>query len=567
MSFRQALLTIAGKTYQLQPDRSNSFEELYVDFRQEEVNGGQRWSVFLHPKQDLVVQGLEIQFHLPMPAGTRFFANGYQSWSESRLYDLNDTLPRLRSIAKKRLGNSGDEHIPGIPRGRGKWHAWSYTYFKKPLSTLLAGSLNERTGFTLFLFDQATGILTVRKDLEQLPLAHSFPALDFWMGESTEKDVFDAWFLAMNQPKPVAAAGLGWTSWYRYFNNISEAILLQNLHSIRESGLPFQHFQIDDGWQTAVGDWFSVKPSFPQGIGAIATAVRAKGLTPGLWLAPFIAAEKSELLRRHPDWVLKDAKGKPLRAGWSPMWGGWYYALDFYNTAVRDYLSGVFHQVLDKWGYELVKLDFLFAVCLAPPPGKTRGGVMWEAMEFLRNQVGNRQILACGVPLGSCFGQVDYCRIGGDIHLRWEHQLLAFLRHRERVSSIASLRSTLGRWQLQGRVFVNDPDVFILRTGEQDLSPEQQHTILTINALLGGILFTSDDPAAYTPEQRAELEAALEWRGSTVREVRELQADVFSIDIDNQGVGFKALCNLGKRPVFLEPDLTLSPFETIILRR
>jgi alpha-galactosidase len=331
--------------------------------------------------------------------------------------------------------------------------------------------------------------------------------------------------------------------------------------------LPFQHFQIDDGWQTAVGDWFSVKPSFPQGMGAMATAVRAKGLTPGLWLAPFIAAEKSELLRRHPDWVLKDAKGKPLRAGWSPMWGGWYYALDFYNTAVRDYLSGVFHQVLDKWGYELVKLDFLFAVCLAPPPGKTRGGVMWEAMEFLRNQVGNRQILACGVPLGSCFGQVDYCRIGGDIHLRWEHQLLAFLRHRERVSSIASLRSTLGRWQLQGRVFVNDPDVFILRTGEQDLSPEQQHTILTINALLGGILFTSDDPAAYTPEQRAELEAALEWRGSTVREVRELQADVFSIDIDNQGVGFKALCNLGKRPVFLEPDLTLSPFETIILRR
>jgi alpha-galactosidase len=171
------------------------------------------------------------------------------------------------------------------------------------------------------------------------------------------------------------------------------------------------------------------------------------------------------------------------------------------------------------------------------------------------------------VPLGSCFGQVDYCRIGGDIHLRWEHQLLVFLRHRERVSSIASLRSTLGRWQLQGRAFVNDPDVFILRSEQQGLSPAQQHTILTINVLLGGVLFTSDDPASYAPEQVAELEAALEWRGSTVREVRELHPDVYNIDFEHQGAGFRAWCNLSKRRVPVEQMLTLLPFETMILRR
>ena len=286
---------------------------------------------------------------------------------------------------------------------------------------------------------------------------------------------------------------------------------------------------------------------------------------PGLWLAPFVASAKSELARRNPDWLLKDDGGRPIKAGWNPQWGGWYYALDFYNTGVRDYLSGVFHTVVDKWSFDLVKLDFLFAVCLAPPAGKTRGAVMWEAMEFLRTQMGNRQILACGVPLGSCFGQADYCRIGGDIHLQWEHRLLAWLRHRERVSSIASLRSTLGRWQLNGRAFINDPDVFILREEKQQLSPTQQHTILTIDVLLGGLLFTSDDLGAYSPEQLSELEAALALRDSRVQEVRTVQKDVFSILFENSGEPFIAWCNLTRRKVVAEGALELLPYETLVL--
>lgn len=567
MKFRQAILRVNGKEHLLQPDKSNSFDDLYVDFRQEETNGGQHWSVFLHPKENIVVDRLELQFEVPAPVGTRFFANGYQSWSESKLYDLHERIPRLRRFARKHMGYYGDELIPGIPRGRGQLHSWTYTYFKKPASTLLAGSLSERTGFTLFLYDQASGILTVRKDMDGLALAHSFPALDCWIGESTEKDVFDGWFRSMEVPKPDARGGLGWTSWYQHFNQISEPILLKNLESISNSEQPFQYFQIDDGWQTAVGDWFSVKPEFPKGMGGMASQIRAKGLTPGIWLAPFVASAKSELAQRHPDWLLKDAKGRPIKVGWNPLWGGWYYALDFYNNAVREHLSGVFHLILDKWGYDLVKLDFLFAVCLAPPAGKTRGAVMWEAMDFLRTQVGRRQILACGVPLGSCLGQVEYARIGGDVHLHWEHRLLGWLRHRERVSTLASLHSTLGRWQLNGRAFINDPDVFILRSQQQHLTPQQQQTVLTINTLLGGLQFTSDDLADYTPEQLSDLSAAMEWQGSEVQEVRMLQNDVYRLDFTQKGERFFALCNLTRQRVAPENLLDLDPFETMILRR
>ncbi len=462
MRFRQAILSVNGNTYHIQPNRANTFEEIYADFQQsgERVGEGTRYSVFLHPKEDVTVQGLEIQFDLPLPPDARFFANGYQSWSESRSLKVTDGIPRLRSIARRFMGFYGDEHIPGIPRGRGYLHSWTYTFvsrnavpgeFPERSSGLLLGSLNERTGFTLFLYDQPNGILTVRKDLDGLALRHSFPALDFWVGEGEEQHLFDAYFRAAEIAPPTGPWGKNACTAMQNEASGVNALLPGGL----KSALPC--FQIDDGWQTAVGDWLSVKPAFPNGMRSMALKIKEKGLQPGLWLAPFVASAKSDLLRRHPDWLLKDAKGRPIKVGWNPLWGGWYYALDFYHEGLREYLSGVFYTVIEKWGFELLKLDFLFAVALAPPPGKTRGGVMWEAMEFLRHLVGSRRILACGVPLGSAFGLADYCRIGGDVHLAWRHPLLSFLRHRERVDTLASLRSTLGRWQLNGRGFSERP--------------------------------------------------------------------------------------------------------------
>jgi len=582
MHLRQAILQIDQQTYALTPNRANSFDEIFVDFRQEtpEQGGGVRYHIFLHPKQDVTVRRLELQFEIPTQPDDRFFANGYQSWSESRLLRVTDQLPRLRRVARNTMGYSGDEYITNIPRGKGHLHAWTYTYFQRASgkSSLFCGSLHEKTGFTLLLYDQRNSLLTVRKDLSDLRLSHSFPALDIWMDEGEETDLFDRYFQAMALPPPTAPPALGWTSGYRHFTNISAEILSKDLDSLTDTPITTAaspaYFQIEDGWQTAVGDWLSIQPGFPGGMTRMAADIRAKGLLPGLWLAPFVAAKDADLVKKHPDWLLKDARGRPLRVGRNAQWGGWYYALDFYNGAVRDYLSGVFHLVLEKWGYELVKLDFLFAVCLAPPPGKTRGAVMYEAMEFLRQQVGTRRILASGVPLGSCFGLVDYCRIGGDIHLAWEHRLLAFLRHRERVSTLAGLHSTLGRWALNGRAFHNDPGMFVLREKEQKLTLPQQQTLLIINVLLGNLLFTADDLSQYSPEQTAELEGVLMWRGSRILAVREPETEVYAIYFEQEKERYTAFCNLNGKAVSITNKtdkntngrIETQPFETIILR-
>ncbi len=586
MRFLQAILRFNGQTQLLKPNKANTFDEIYADFQQREEGGGTRYSVFLHPKQELTVQGLEMQFEVDLPSDARFFANGYQSWSESRLLKASEGIPTLRNLAMRHMGMYGDAYIKGIPRGRGYLHSWTYTYLsgigsdpkaKTPKSTFL-GSLNERTGFTLFLYDQRKGILTVRKDLEDLALRHSFPALDFWVGEGEEESLFEAYFKLAEIKPPTAAPAIGWTSWYQYFNQISEPVLVQNLVAfstqISESSNLSEGvnaiFQIDDGWQTEVGDWLSAKSSFPNGMRHMSLKIREKGLKPGLWLAPFVVSAKSEIMRRNPDWLLKDKKGNPLKVGWNPMWGGWYYALDFYHKGVREHLSGVFHMILDKWGFELLKLDFLFAVALAPPPGKTRGGVMWEAMEFIRHLMGKRAMLACGVPLGAAFGLADYCRIGGDVHLSWRHPLLSFLRHRERVDTLASLHSTLGRWQLNGRAFQNDPDVFILRNENQKLNPEQQQTLLTINSLLGSLLFTSDDLGQYSETQTAEFEDAMMLHGSRIRSVFEIETEVWGIRFEQDKTQWMAFCNLtGKQKALTLPNgnrLELDAFETMILK-
>lgn len=92
--------------------------------------------------------------------------------------------------------------------------------------------------------------------------------------------------------------------------------------------------------------------------------IHAAGFQAGLWLAPFVCEKDSALFRQHPDWLLK-VNGKPWCCGcnWSS-----FYALDIDNPAVLDYLRRVFDRVLNDWGFDLVKLDFLYGAALWQRP-------------------------------------------------------------------------------------------------------------------------------------------------------------------------------------------------------
>ena len=102
---------------------------------------------------------------------------------------------------------------------------------------------------------------------------------------------------------------------------------------------------------------------------------------------------------------------------------------------------------------------------------------MIRAMDFLRELCGDKLILGCGVPLAAAFGRVDYCRIGCDVGLSWNDNWLMQRIHRERVSTKQSISNTVFRRQLNGRAWLNDPDVFFLREENLRLSGEQKRLL------------------------------------------------------------------------------------------
>ena len=575
-----------NKTVEIPVGEMTFFDEFYVDCQTEEIEKsvhgvtGTRLRMMLHPKEDITLQDIDIQLDKTYLSAGRVFCNGYQSWSESREFTPLERIPSLRRIARPLKYWMGDEFFPQIRRESGWLHSWTYTYVRTGKDFFFAGSLSEKTAFTLFQHDTKNDKLHAQPDCAGLVLQHSFPILDVVFLHGKEKSCFDTYFSLLEVDKPKAKPAIGWTSWYHYYTDISEEIILKNLAAWREKEgekspfetdfRPEQIFQVDDGWQTAVGDWLSVTDKFPNGMSPIASKIKAEGYIPGLWLAPFICDTRSDIFKNRKNWLLKDKKGKPLRIGYSPLWKGGFYALDFYNEEVQTYLTKVFMTVLQRWGYGMLKLDFLYAVCIQTRPNKTRGQIMHEAMQFIRNIVGDKLILGCGVPLGSAFGMVDYCRIGADIHLEWEHKMLAFLNDRERVSTIVSLRTTLGRWQLNNRAFHNDPDVFLLGKEKNKLSPTQQDTILKINALLGNLVFTSDYLGDYDTEQTEEFFDLEILMDKTLNSVEQLENNRYKIVFERDGKSFVCLSNLsGQSQAIMHGRemIRLEGYESIILKK
>ena len=189
-------------------------------------------------------------------------------------------------------------------------------------------------------------------------------------------------------------------------------------------------------------------------------------------------------------------------------------------TGLTVYLTRVFRRVFDEWGFDLVKLDFLYGAAPFGTENESRAGRMIRAMDFLRELCGDKLILGCGVPLAAAFGRVEYCRIGCDVGLDWNDTWLMQQIHRERVSTKQSITDTVFRRQLNGRAFLNDPDVFFLRRDNMKMTYAQKRALAVANTLLGGVWLTSDDMGKYDEAQ------AEEWR--TLRELRD--GKVVSVD-------------------------------------
>ena len=295
----------------------------------------------------------------------------------------------------------------------------------------------------------------------------------------------------------------GWCSWYYYFDKISEADVLENLQSLEDAkpSWPLEYIQIDDGYQSALGDWLECNSQFPHGLKFLAEKIKSTRHRPGLWLAPFMVEERSKLYAEHPDWMIKDKKNETV---WATTWRGSRVAvLDCTRPESQSWLRMIF-STLASLGYEYVKLDFLMYECSAMggvyyDPKATRAQACRKGLQAIRDGFGDRFILGGTTVLGPAVGLVNGERIGTDITPYWKPDRYPLPKEAPCVPNVC--RNIINRRYMHKKLWLNDPDVHIARIDNNQLTEDE--VILWTSALwlVGGLTLISDRFSTLSPHR------------------------------------------------------------------
>ncbi len=496
--------------------------------------------------------GLRLQAGTPDLA---FFSNGWQSWSVTGALGRSDRFPRTR-LGPLSLPMSRGA-VARQPHGRGVFASEMFGVVgdRVARSGLLLGFLSQRETF---------GGLRVN-------LARPDPDIQVWAGG--DGVVIDAgsglstdWccleFIHLDDTEPMggylarvaranrarisASRPIGWCSWYQFFQAVTEDDVFDNLEWAQDHRrrIPLDVVQLDDGFAIEVGDWYEAAPGFPSGLPTVSRKIRGAGMVPGIWLAPFVAKPGARILREHPDWILRKPSGAPANAGF--IWDTFTRALDVTHPEVQTHVERLMSTAVSEWGFEYLKLDFLYAGALRGArynPRLTRAQALRSMLERIRSASGDERFLVgCGCPLGSGIGIFDAMRIGPDVAPTWEpvyRSVHWVLRREPELPSVRNaVHNVITRAPLHGRWWLNDPDCLILRgraassgtgshqpgsddrvdvgeasAGEPIHAPshltwDETKTLATVIALSGGSFFISDH-LPDLPDDRLEWLARL----------------------------------------------------------
>jgi alpha-galactosidase len=460
-----------------------------------------------------------------------FLSNGWQSWSPTRWYrgDTRMNISRLGFLQHPMIYNPGTPR----PRRKGEFSSDMFAVVSDQIARtgLLIGFLAQKQHFGSIHADFNTGSLSMwaNGDDAELPCGAEI---------ETDWAVFTPLLLDHRNPLEVYIEAVarenhtcvpdhtptGWCSWYQYYTGVTAQDVSRNLETILDlqESLPIEVVQIDDGFESSVGDWFTFNPTFPEGVAPLAETISCEGLVPGIWVAPFIVNPRSKLMREHKEWILFKRLGRPVNAGYG--WNALTTGLDMTVPGALDFVREVARTTVEDWGFKYLKLDFYYAAGLKGnyhDPTKTRAQVLRMGMEAIREVVGSDvTLLGCGAPLGSMLGIVDMMRIGPDMSGDWAPHFHGIGRLFKQEPSMPSTRNSfhniLTRANLHNAWWINDPDCLLVRP-DSNLTLAEVRTLATAIGLTGGALLISDDLTRLPAERRAIAEALIPILNEPVR--------------------------------------------------
>lgn len=375
----------------------------------------------------------------------RVWRQGYQSWSWSGVVDL--VAPTLDADGVPDVGGDGDAMSVAAEDASTSW--WVGLVGRPRAMSLLIGALGAMDlKFTAaFSEDHAWAVYGGRGEAIMIPAGGSLELDPLYVSLGADPGALYAGYgaaVAAAHPHPLPAAPpTGWATWYTYYSGVTEGDVRDNLDAAASLGLDV--FQIDDGWQVRWGTW-DAGADFPSGMAAIAADISAKGMIPGLWMAPFYVHRDSPVYSAHPDWWVRDLAGHEL--SFTNVGSGNYAVIDVTNPDAADWLRGEIERKVAE-GYRYFKFDFLYA---GAQEGLRHDDVTGAeayhiGLSLLREAAGDSYVLVCGAPFLPSVGTADGYRTGSDIAFEVSPDAdPAFLRWAARQTAARSWTNGVWWW-------------------------------------------------------------------------------------------------------------------------
>jgi alpha-galactosidase len=305
---------------------------------------------------------------------------------------------------------------------------------------------------------------------------------------------------------------MGWWSWTAYYFGLNAGAAVTNAQWLAEhlERYGYTLFHIDEGYQYARGEYTTPNATlFPHGLVPVEYTVRGLGLTPGMWTAPFEVSERSWVFQHHPDWLVKNAAGRPIHAGTVVDGKDALYILDTTNPGAQAYLRMTYRTLVREWGIHYIKLDFMDDAAIEGyyyRPHTTAMQAQRTGLQVIRDAVGNDVYLdKDGSVMLNPVGYVDYGRISQDTG----H---SFGASRDAAVGIAA------RYFMDRNYFVSDPDAFTVSTqritdqtwheGAEPLTLDEAEVSIALAAVSGGMLEIGDNLPSLqgSPDRTALIE-------------------------------------------------------------
>ena len=143
-----------------------------------------------------------------------------------------------------------------------------------------------------------------------------------------------------------------WCAW-GYERDFKLKDVLGTLPKVKELG--FKWAVLDDGWQTAEGDWYLHPKKFPNGdkdMKAFVGKINNAGLKAKLWWAPLAVDPGTDLIKNHSDMLLLNEDGSTQDITW---WDSYYLCPAYEKT--QNYTKDLIIKMMRTWGYEGLKID------------------------------------------------------------------------------------------------------------------------------------------------------------------------------------------------------------------